>query len=130
MLRRRAVIDRRIDLAGQRVAGELAAGHVARLVLATAHLTAGDPPADRDSAVLLDADLAILGAGEERYRRYAADVRKEFAFVSDVDYRAGRATVLRSFLARPGIFRTPVMAEEGEARARENLARELNEMEG
>jgi len=103
--------------------------HVARLVLATAHLTEGDPAAGRDAAVLLDADLAILGAGEERYRRYAADIRREYAFVPDADYRAGRAAMLRAFLARPHIFRTPVMVEEGEARARENLANEVKELE-
>jgi predicted metal-dependent HD superfamily phosphohydrolase len=40
---------------------------VARLVNATAHLASAEPPADRDTAVLLDADLAILGAAEERY---------------------------------------------------------------
>jgi predicted metal-dependent HD superfamily phosphohydrolase len=48
---------------------------VVRLVRATAHLSAADPPADRDTAVLLDADLAVLGASEDRYRRYAAAIR-------------------------------------------------------
>jgi predicted metal-dependent HD superfamily phosphohydrolase len=49
---------------------------VASLVNATAHLAAAEPPADRDTVVLLDADLAILGAAEERYRRYAGDIRR------------------------------------------------------
>jgi predicted metal-dependent HD superfamily phosphohydrolase len=98
---------------------------VVRLVNVTAHLASADPPADRDAAVLLDADLAILGAAEERYRRYAADVRKEYAFVPEADYRAGRSAVLRQFLARPRIFVHPVTFEEGEARARANLTAEL-----
>src|SRR5207249_11551080 len=45
---------------------------VGRLVRATAHMADDRPPGDRDTAVLLDADLAILGAAEDRYRRYAA----------------------------------------------------------
>jgi predicted metal-dependent HD superfamily phosphohydrolase len=98
---------------------------VARLVNATAHLASAEPPADRDTAVLLDADLAILGAAEERYRRYAADIRKEYAFVPEADYRTGRAAVLRTFLARPRIFLTQLMFEEGEARARANLVWEI-----
>ena len=103
---------------------------VASLVNATAHLASAELPADRDAAVLLDADLAILGASEGRYRRYAADIRKEYAFVPDADYRKGRAAVLRMFLNRPRIFHTRVLYEEGEVRARANLAAELKELGG
>jgi predicted metal-dependent HD superfamily phosphohydrolase len=100
------------------------------LIRATAHLLAPEPTTDPDTVVLLDADLAILAASEERYRRYAADIRKEYAFVSDAEYRAGRAAVLKLFLARPRLFQTAVMLEEGEARARANLAAELAELQG
>jgi len=103
---------------------------VARLVLATAHLLATEPPTDRDVAVLLDADLAILGASEERYRRYAADIRREYAFVPEADYRTGRAGVLKKFLARSRIFLHQVMVDEGEERARTNLTAELRELGG
>ena len=48
----------------------------------------------------------------------------------DADYRTGRAAVLKAFLARPRIFRLPVMFEEGEQRARANLAAELVELSG
>jgi predicted metal-dependent HD superfamily phosphohydrolase len=102
---------------------------VVQLVKATAHLSFAATPADRDTAVLLDADLAILGASDERYRRYAADIRKEYAFVPEADYRAGRAAVLRLFLNRPRIYHTWVMFEEGEVRARANLAAELETLE-
>jgi len=102
---------------------------VARLVRATAHLVGSYPPPDRDTAVLLDADLAILGGSEERYRRYASDIRREYAFVSDADYCAGRAKVLRMFLARPRLFLHDVLVEEGEERARANLTAELATLE-
>ncbi len=63
-----------------------------------------------------------------RYRRYVADIRKEYAFVPDEDYRKGRAAVLRKFLARPRIFQHQIMFEEGEERARASLTAELQEL--
>ena len=74
-----------------------------------------------EDLVLLDADLAILGASEDRYARYARDIRAEYAWVPDADYRAGRSRVLQHFLALPRIYFTDVMFEEGEQRARANL---------
>jgi len=103
---------------------------VARLVLATAHPADAPPPGDRETAILLDADLVILGAAEDRYRRYAAAIRKEYAWVPDTDYRAGRAAVLSRFLARPRIFWTDAMHEEGDTRARDNMRAELADLRG
>lgn len=103
---------------------------VVRLVRATEHLASSDPPGDRDAAALIDADLAILGASEERYRRYTTAIRKEYAFVSDAEYRAGRASVLKKFLARPRIYTHRVVFEEGEERARANLQAELEDLGG
>jgi predicted metal-dependent HD superfamily phosphohydrolase len=97
---------------------------IVQMIWATAH-TADGPPAFRDTQVLLDADLAILGASEDRYARYAADIRKEYAWVPEADYRKGRAAVLERFLASPRIYLTQIMFEEGEARARANLRTEL-----
>lgn len=101
---------------------------VVRMIWATAHTA--DPPADRDTRVLLDADLAILGASEERYARYAADIRKEYAWVSDDDYRAGRIGVLNKFLALPRIYHSDIMFAEGEERARTNLRAERDRLSG
>ena len=53
---------------------------MARLIRATAHLTSADLPSNRDAAVLLDADLAILGATEQRYRSYSSDIRRSMAW--------------------------------------------------
>jgi predicted metal-dependent HD superfamily phosphohydrolase len=101
---------------------------IATLVRATAHLTDPAGPLDPDTQALLDADLAILGASEERYRRYAADIRKEYAFVPEAAYREGRAAVLERFLARPRLYYHPLMVAEGEDAARWNLRAELNEL--
>ncbi|MGL6095577.1 MAG: HD domain-containing protein, partial [Fimbriiglobus sp.] len=101
---------------------------VASLVRSTAHLTGDHPPTDPDAVALHDADLAVLGASEVRYRRYAADVRREYAFVPDDAYRTGRAEVLAAFLARPRLYLTAVMHDEGDAPARRNLTAELAEL--
>jgi predicted metal-dependent HD superfamily phosphohydrolase len=98
---------------------------VAELVRATAHLTSSEAPSDRDTAALLDADLAILGAAPERYARYARDIRSEYHWVPELEYRQGRAAVLRRFLARPRIYSHQIIFEEGEERARNNIAAEL-----
>lgn len=103
---------------------------VSRLIHATAHLSGHRPPADRDTTILLDADLAVLGAADDRYRRYAADVRREYAWVPDAEYRKGRAAVLEHFLARPRIFWHERTFAEGEARARDNMLAELAALGG
>jgi predicted metal-dependent HD superfamily phosphohydrolase len=97
---------------------------VMKLILATAHLAEHPIAGDRETAILLDADLAILAASTERYRRYAADVRKEYAWVPDEHYRAGRTAVLNQFLARPRIYLTDLAHQEDEERARSNMTAE------
>jgi predicted metal-dependent HD superfamily phosphohydrolase len=98
---------------------------VVRLVRSTTHLDSNDPPLDRDTAALLDADLAILGSAEERYTRYAGEIRKEYVWIPEEEYRKGRSGVLRKFMARPRIYNHPLMIEEGEMLARKNMALEL-----
>jgi predicted metal-dependent HD superfamily phosphohydrolase len=114
-----------VDLLGPIGVPASAINRIVGMIWATAHTTDGHAPAAHDTQVLLDADLAILGASEERYARYAADIRKEYAWVPDADYRAGRAAVLERFLAAPRIYLTPIMFEEGEHRARANLREEI-----
>jgi predicted metal-dependent HD superfamily phosphohydrolase len=93
------------------------------LILATRHLP--EPPADTDTAVLLDADLSILGAAEDRYVRYARDIRREYAWVPERHYRDGRTQVLKGFLEREHIYHTEPMRDRLEAIARRNLVWEI-----
>src|SRR5262249_44336165 len=65
---------------------------VSELILLTK--THAAPPGDTDALVLLDADLAILGAPPDEYERYAGGIRQEYAHVSDEDFRQGRIAVL------------------------------------
>jgi predicted metal-dependent HD superfamily phosphohydrolase len=82
-------------------------------------------PHDHLGAILISIDLSILGADPARYDAYAAAIRQEFIHVSELDFRAGRARVLRQFAARPIIFPDAGFAAKYDRRARENLAREL-----
>jgi predicted metal-dependent HD superfamily phosphohydrolase len=97
--------------------------HVAALIRQT---QAHEPdPGDPDAPLLLDADLAILGAAPAAYAAYAAAIRREYAWVPDADYRRGRAAILRHFLARPRLYHTAALFAAREAPARRNLAAEL-----
>ena len=96
---------------------------VATLVLATAHHDAD--PADSDAWLFLDLDLSVLALDPARYAAYRDGVRAEYAFVDDARFRAGRAAVLRSFIDRDAIYRTPELHAAWEAAARANLAEEL-----
>jgi predicted metal-dependent HD superfamily phosphohydrolase len=94
---------------------------VARLVNATSHHHVAAP----DEAVLVDADLAILGGQANEYLAYSTAVRAEYAHVDDQAWRIGRAQVLQHFLGQASIFHTSTMRQLREARARANLAAEL-----
>jgi predicted metal-dependent HD superfamily phosphohydrolase len=99
---------------------------VARLILATKEHEAVEHGFEGE--LLLDADLAILGADDERYREYERDIRREYAWASEEEYRAGRARVLTELLARERIYRTGVVAAELEERARRNMRGELDRL--
>jgi predicted metal-dependent HD superfamily phosphohydrolase len=112
------------DLAAARL-GALGfdATEVVRLVL----LTAGHEPAadDADGLLLCDADLAILATEPDVYDRYAAAIRREYAFVPEDAYRAGRGAILAGLHDRPDLYRILPQRDGWTSRARANLVREL-----
>lgn len=96
---------------------------VAELVRATDHRT---PRALTGDAMLVhDIDLAILGAGEERFHEYQAQIRREYGWVLHSVYRAERRMILRSFLDRERIYLDDHFAARFENQARANLAAAL-----
>ena len=96
---------------------------IERMILATRHDGA---PNDDDAALLIDVDLSILGADEERFSEYEQQIRIEYSWVPEDPYRTARSDVLRSFLDRPQVYHTAWFRSELEARARENLQRSLD----
>lgn len=122
--------------------GDDLSDEAAVLVLATAHGAGpgkahgagpGNAPdaqsvSDRDTAVMRDVDLAILGAPPVRFEAYEAAVRREYGFLADPEWRAGRSRVLRGFLDRPRLYLTDAFRDRLEGRARRNLAASLGRL--
>lgn len=103
------------------------ADRVHALVMATRHAAL---PATPDEALLVDVDLAILGAPSARFAEYEAQVRAEYALVPDWLFRGKRRAILLEFLARPRIFATEHFHATLEARARENLQESVAALDG
>jgi predicted metal-dependent HD superfamily phosphohydrolase len=120
-------------LAGKRLSAlDLPVGLVAkveRYILATRHDADAGTQDDADLALLLDLDLAVLAAEQSVYAAYAQAIRSEYVIYPDDVYRRGRRKVLSGLLARPAIFGTPALHALWEARARDNLAREIRGLE-
>jgi predicted metal-dependent HD superfamily phosphohydrolase len=92
------------------------------LIVATRHDAVPD---SGDSRLLVDIDLAILGAPVKRFDEYERQVRQEYAWVPDILFRHKRREVLEIFLARPHIFSTDYFHARYEAQARANLERSI-----
>lgn len=103
--------------------GEDVAQRVHDLVMATKQHQAA--PDDLDAALLLDVDLAILGASPARFDEYERQIRAEYAHVEPAAWGPRRARVLGGFLQRPRLYLTQPFHDALEARARANLERSL-----
>ncbi|TGR32929.1 MULTISPECIES: hypothetical protein [unclassified Mesorhizobium] len=118
-------------LAEQKLAGRTDAGRLSRvsaMILATAtHQLPlfDDAAATRDASLFLDMDLSILGADAVAFDAYERAVRREYGWVEEPMWRAGRGAVLKTFLARPHIFHTQEFQQRFEPQARLNMARSL-----
>lgn len=95
---------------------------VARLILATNHRAL---PKGADEMIVADVDLSVLGSASDDYARYARAIRREYFWMPNDDYRAGRIGFLRHMLGRSYIYSTEMMRERFETRARENIKSEL-----
>jgi predicted metal-dependent HD superfamily phosphohydrolase len=95
---------------------------VADLILATKH---NAPPKDADSALLIDVDLSILGQRPEIFDEYERQIRREYDWVAEEAFVAGRSAVLKTFLDRPAIYSTAFFRNKYEPTARANLARSI-----
>ena len=92
------------------------------LVLAT---KAHEPGVHPDAPLLIDVDLSILGQAEERFREYEAQIRREYEWVPEITFAAGRSAILERFLARERIYSTEPFWAKYERPARANLQNSL-----
>ncbi|MFV3128644.1 hypothetical protein [Niveispirillum sp. KHB5.9] len=114
----------RDDLQG--LADQRLIDRAATLIEATAHHAVRDglePDVARDMALFLDVDMGILGAPAAAFAAYEAGIAAEYVPVHGIEkYRAGRAMVLTSFLARDRLYLSDHFHGLLEEHARANLA--------
>ncbi|MFZ2502188.1 MAG: hypothetical protein WAW88_05935 [Nocardioides sp.] len=103
-------------------------GRLVRLTATHRPTRRADGSFDQAGAALVDADLAILAAPAERYADYVAGVRAEYAALSEPEFNAGRASVLRTLMASPKLFHTAVGQQTWEEPARRNVVAELERL--
>jgi predicted metal-dependent HD superfamily phosphohydrolase len=91
---------------------------IASLIDLTAHNKDAKTLMER---LMTDCDLAILGASPAVFRKYDADIRKEYAYVPETIYKTERINVLAGFLKQKPIFKTAAFRKKLEAQAEKNL---------
>jgi predicted metal-dependent HD superfamily phosphohydrolase len=127
--------DKSADLAVARLTGTAAPDRIARIaamIRATADHRVpdfADAGGAQDCALFLDMDLAILGSSPAEFDAYEAAVRREYDWVTEPQWRAGRREVLASFLARPAIYATAQFRASHEAAARRNLVHAITRLD-
>ncbi|HEX5737688.1 MAG TPA: N-methyl-D-aspartate receptor NMDAR2C subunit [Hydrogenophaga sp.] len=99
---------------------------VVQHILATRH---ADTPEPGDQSLLVDVDMAILGAPRARFDAYEIQVRAEYAWVPETVFRQKRSEMLSAFLARPWLYNTPALRSMVETPARANLTRSLKALQ-
>ncbi len=102
-----------------------AALRVHALVMVTCHNVLPQTP---DQQVLLDIDLAILGAAPPLFEAYERQIRVEHASVPEHDFRSRRRRLLQQFVARERIYHTQHFRNRCETQARANLRRSIDQL--
>lgn len=100
-----------------------AVARVHTLIMATCHNTT---PTEPDAQLLVDIDLAILGAPPARFAEYEAQIRREYAHVPPAVFEPRRRRILGAFLARDPLYQTPGVHARCERQARANLGQAVD----
>jgi len=97
---------------------------IAELILLTKHTARPQTP---DEQLLIDIDLAILGAASTRFAEYECQIREEYSYVPEEVFREKRRDILRSYVARQNIYSGPHFQGSLEQQARINLSNSLGD---
>lgn len=118
--------QRSADWARSALLGQGSAADLAQRVFALVMVTRHDqPPQTPDQQLLLDVDLAILGAPAAVFDEYERQIVREYQAVPTAAFRSNRRRILQGFLDRPQIYHTTAFHDAREAQARENLGRSI-----
>ena len=103
--------------------GEAGIERVHNLIMATLH---NGSVKSHDEQLIVDIDLAILGAPPAVYDQFERNVRKEYRLVPWFIYRKKRKELLQSFLSNASIFNLDPFKENYESTARYTLGRAID----
>jgi predicted metal-dependent HD superfamily phosphohydrolase len=107
---------------------------VESLILFTKH---NRRPVTVEEEILSDIDLSILGDYSSAYNDYCDDIRKEYSWVPDFVYYAGRLKILTDIINKPQIYYTKYFTDfnindvnelsvlNHEETARDNISKEI-----
>lgn len=98
---------------------------IKRLVIATKHTSTSNKI---DEMLIMDIDLAILGAKKQRFVEYEQQIRREYGHVPESIYREKRRAVLESFSNCRPIYLTDHFRARFEKRAEHNLQEALKNL--
>jgi predicted metal-dependent HD superfamily phosphohydrolase len=87
-------------------------------------------PETHEEKILHDVDLAIFGESEDLFQKYERYTRLEYAFVPELDYRKGRADILKRFLRDPFYFTPEMQFSSYETLAQVNIRKSIESLEG
>lgn len=99
-----------------------AAAPAQAIILHSAH---HGPSDDADTRLFCDLDLYRLAGSYETFLQHGEDVRREFDWIDDADWAAGRARFMARLQERPTIYQTDYWRDRLEAQAQSNIARLL-----
>jgi predicted metal-dependent HD superfamily phosphohydrolase len=82
-------------------------------------------PQGIDARLLIDIDLSILGKPTYEFDEYEHNIRREYSWVLESEFKQNRSKILKLFLNRNSIYLTDFFKEKYEYQARENLQKAL-----
>lgn len=103
--------------------GKAGIERVHNLIMATLHNGNIKTP---DEQLIVDIDLAILGAPPDVHDQFERNVRKEYRLVPGFIYRKKRKELLRSFLSSGSIYNLELFNERYEDQSKQNLHRAIS----
>ena len=98
---------------------------VHRLIMATCHSA---ELVGNDERLVVDIDLAILGAPEDIYQTFETNVRNEYQWVPSFIFKNKRKEILQGFLERERIYHHAYFYALLEQQARENLVAAISQL--
>ena len=100
--------------------------NVAKMILATAHKKV---PESRDARFLLDIDISNFGQSYGQFIEHNEEVREEYSWVGDNQFKEERKRIIQNFIDRPHIYSPNFFREKYECQARQNLTAYLKSLD-